>query len=166
MAGEPKSNVQKLAKSIEMMLKTVLAGAGYASKQMEVVLGRRLIARGTPGSASVQPTTDPAQIDQRSTALTVPVDPKLGNQRGNGQSANGPVILMVEPQASLRMVMRLILERGGYRVLEAENGATALKIMMQGTPQLVLQDLALPDMGSFGLFQWLRTIPSSANESN
>ncbi len=162
MAGEPKSNVQKLTKSIEMMLKTVLAGAGYASKQMEVLLGRRLIARGTPGSASVQPTTDPGQIDQRSTALTVPVDPKHGNQRGNGQSANGPVILMVEPQASLRMVMRLILERGGYRVLEAENGATALKIMTQGTPQLVLQDLALPDMGSFGLLQWLRTIPGGS----
>jgi CheY-like chemotaxis protein len=162
MAGEPKSNVQKLTKSIEMMLKTVLAGAGYASKQMEVVLGRRLIVRGTPGSASVQPTTDPGQIDQRSTALTVPVDPKLGNQRGNGQSANGPVILMVEPQASLRTVMRLILERGGYRVLEAENGATALKIMTQGTPQLVLQDLALPDMGSFGLLQWLRTIPGGS----
>ena len=162
MAGEPKSNVQKLTKSIEMMLKTVLAGAGYASKQMEVLLGRRLIARGTPGSASVQPTTDPGQIDQRSTALTVPVDPKHGNQRGNGQSANGPVILMVEPQASLRTVMRLILERGGYRVLEAENGATALKIMTQGTPQLVLQDLALPDMGSFGLLQWLRTIPGGS----
>jgi CheY-like chemotaxis protein len=58
--------------------------------------------------------------------------------------------------------MRLILERGGYRVLEAENGATALKIMTQGTPQLVLQDLALPDMGSFGLLQWLRTIPGGS----
>jgi hypothetical protein len=28
-----------------MMLRTVLAEAGYASKQMEVLLGRRLIAR-------------------------------------------------------------------------------------------------------------------------
>src|SRR5437588_12107938 len=96
MAGEPKSNVQKLTKSIEMMLKTVLAGAGYASKQMEVVLGRRLMARGTPGSASVQPTTDLGQIDQRSTALTVPVVPQFGNERGHGRPATRPTITVVD----------------------------------------------------------------------
>jgi CheY-like chemotaxis protein len=155
MAGDPTSNVQKLTKSIEMMLKTVLAGAGYASKQMEALLGRRLIARSDKGLESSPGSHD--HVDQHTNALT-PFVRNLGNEERE-RRGSGLAVLVVEPQASIRAVTRLALETQGYQVLEADKGATALRIMAQDTPQLVLQDLALPDMGSFGLVQWLRKLP-------
>jgi CheY-like chemotaxis protein len=55
-----------------------------------------------------------------------------------------PWILVVEDEASIREVVREILEAEGYLVATAANGAEALRIMEQRQPALVLLDMCMP----------------------
>ncbi len=57
-------------------------------------------------------------------------------------------ILVVEDEDALRRVTRKILERGGYRVLEARDGREALQICEQHTDSIHLMviDVVLPEM--------------------
>jgi PAS domain S-box-containing protein len=65
-------------------------------------------------------------------------------------------ILIVEDNpASLRM-LRAILESEGYTVIEAVDGAMALAAAERRLPDLVVQDLNLPDMDGFELLHRLR----------
>jgi two-component system cell cycle sensor histidine kinase/response regulator CckA len=58
-------------------------------------------------------------------------------------------ILLVEDEAALRGLMKRLVERGGYLVLEAENGAEALEQCEKhaGAIDLVVSDIVMPMMG-------------------
>ena len=47
-----------------------------------------------------------------------------------------PVVLLVEDEAPLRRVMRDVLEREGFQVLEAGDGAEALTAIDRATPDI------------------------------
>ena len=66
-------------------------------------------------------------------------------------------ILIVDDNAELRRITRKILEKAGYVVLEAPNGATAVTLMSE-KPDLILQDLILPDISGYDLVDKLRAI--------
>jgi two-component system cell cycle sensor histidine kinase/response regulator CckA len=59
-----------------------------------------------------------------------------------------PTVLLVEDEAALRAGIRRLLQKEGYTVLEAENGATALQLLDQApnSVALVLTDLRMPVM--------------------
>ncbi len=59
---------------------------------------------------------------------------------------SAPVILVVEDNDTTRKLVRLTLQAEGYEVLEAENGGSALRIVAEQMPGLVLLDFGLPDM--------------------
>lgn len=63
-------------------------------------------------------------------------------------SAREKTILVVEDQDALRRVTGKILERGGYKVLEARDGREALQICEQHTDSihLMITDVVLPEM--------------------
>jgi PAS domain S-box-containing protein len=65
-------------------------------------------------------------------------------------------VLVVEDNAITRKVMRVALESGGYDVLEAEDGKTAIRLAKEKQPTLVLQDLLLPDVDGLDLVRDLR----------
>lgn len=56
-------------------------------------------------------------------------------------------VLLVEDEASLRTLVRNVLSRVGYRVLEAPNGVAALELWEQhrGEIKLLLTDMVMPD---------------------
>jgi signal transduction histidine kinase len=58
-------------------------------------------------------------------------------------------ILLVEDDASVRMLVRQTLEMKGYRVLEAENGVEALWVSEQRTEtiHLMVTDVIMPEIG-------------------
>src|SRR5580700_1492922 len=58
-----------------------------------------------------------------------------------------PKILVVEDEPSLRMLVRKVLERSNFEVLEAASGALALELWNQDKPQidLLLTDMVMPD---------------------
>lgn len=55
-------------------------------------------------------------------------------------------VLVVETQIAIRNLLRAYLERDGLTVLTAGSGTQALQLAAQHHPDLVLLDLALPDL--------------------
>lgn len=55
-------------------------------------------------------------------------------------------ILVVDDEPTIRMLVRLTLEREGHEVLEADAGATGLELAELYRPDLVLLDVALPQI--------------------
>jgi two-component system KDP operon response regulator KdpE len=59
--------------------------------------------------------------------------------------SNQPTILVVDDEMPIRRLLRAALDRAAYRVIEAENGAEALRLLAAESPDVVLLDLGLPD---------------------
>lgn len=68
-------------------------------------------------------------------------------------------ILLVDDEAPVRAVVRLMLERLGYRVIEAANGAEALGIIETSMDRidLVLTDVVMPELHGGDLAEVLLT---------
>jgi len=64
-------------------------------------------------------------------------------------------ILLVEDEANLRYLCRQFLEKQGYRVIEAADGAMAMQIVVahEGTIHLLLTDVIMPGMNGRELAQ-------------
>ncbi len=71
----------------------------------------------------------------------------------------GHTILVVEDNPITRKMIRVTVELEGHTVLEAPDGRTALDLMAQRRPDLVLQDLILPDIDGVELVKRLRELP-------
>jgi two-component system, cell cycle sensor histidine kinase and response regulator CckA len=72
--------------------------------------------------------------------------------------AGGETILLVEDEPGVRSLACRALRRFGYRVLEAVNGAEALKVARQSQDpiHLLLTDVVMPEMGGRELAQVLK----------
>ncbi|KQQ45959.1 two-component system response regulator [Rhizobium sp. Leaf311] len=71
-------------------------------------------------------------------------------------------ILVVDDEPQIRRFLRPALAAAGYDVIEAENGADALKAVATAAPDAVILDLGLPDMDGKDVIASLRgwsTIP-------
>jgi signal transduction histidine kinase/DNA-binding response OmpR family regulator len=64
-------------------------------------------------------------------------------------------VLIVDDDAALRELLRRILEKEGYTVLEAENGRVGIE-RMRLSPGLILLDLMMPEMDGFEFVAELR----------
>ena len=65
-------------------------------------------------------------------------------------------ILIVDDKANIRMVLRGILENSGYKVKEADNGKSALDVIAESAPDLVLTDLKMDEMDGIELTKKIR----------
>jgi two-component system KDP operon response regulator KdpE len=68
----------------------------------------------------------------------------------------GPLVLVVEDELQMRRFLRHGLPPHGYRLLEAETGAEALRMAVQYVPDLVLLDLGLADMDGIEVARRIR----------
>lgn len=59
---------------------------------------------------------------------------------------SGNKVLLVDDEAAMRHMLRLVLEKEGYRIVEAGEGAAALLCLQEETFDLVLCDLRMPGM--------------------
>jgi two-component system, cell cycle sensor histidine kinase and response regulator CckA len=74
-------------------------------------------------------------------------DPVVTAPRSPQAPSGSGTILLVEDDAGVRRMTRMILEGSGYVVLEAPSGADALQIARQPAPiDLLLSDLVMPNM--------------------
>lgn len=71
-------------------------------------------------------------------------------------SESGPLILIVEDEASVRRSLRAILADSGYRAVEAETAAEGIQRSQEHNPDLVLLDLGLPDQDGLSVVAALR----------
>jgi PAS domain S-box-containing protein len=82
-----------------------------------------------------------------------------GRAEGSAHGAAGgtETILLVEDEDAVRALARRVLERGGYTVHAAPDGATALKLAEElGSVDLLLTDVVMPGMGGRELADRLR----------
>jgi PAS domain S-box-containing protein len=68
-------------------------------------------------------------------------------------------ILNVDDQEAGRYARRRMLERAGYRVIDANCGADAWRVLEDLRPQLVLMDVNLPDISGFDLCRRIKNRP-------
>jgi two-component system KDP operon response regulator KdpE len=66
-------------------------------------------------------------------------------------------ILVVDDEPQITRVLRTSLSSQGYDIRVANDGETALEIMKDWTPDMVITDLAMPNMGGLELCRRLRT---------
>ncbi len=79
-----------------------------------------------------------------------------------GVGGGRPVILVVEDDDVLRMVLRFEIEKRGFVVREAENGAAALSSFKNRVPDIIVTDLMMPVMDGFSFIDEVRHSAASA----
>ena len=62
-------------------------------------------------------------------------------------------VLVVEDERDIRELLRRYLERAGHSVLTAGTGAEAMLLLMDGSADLLLLDLGLPDIDGLEVLQ-------------
>ena len=65
-------------------------------------------------------------------------------------------ILVIEDEAELRANVGRFLKAEGYEVLTAENGAVGVELAVSRLPDLIICDIAMPEMDGFGVLFSLR----------
>lgn len=67
-----------------------------------------------------------------------------------------PRILVIDDEEQIREVLRTVLERVGYDVAEAENGAQGIDIYANNEFDLVVTDIIMPEKGGIDTIMDLR----------
>ena len=88
----------------------------------------------------------------------------LQSQATSGQSQNqadtDALVLVIEDDEDLRDMLALNLERHGYRVAVAADGAEGLELARSLTPDLVVLEISLPLVDGFAICRQIREASS------
>jgi two-component system, sensor histidine kinase and response regulator len=71
----------------------------------------------------------------------------------------GECILIVEDHAALLDAMQILLEKSSYIVLRAADGVTALAMLAEKVPNLIVADINMPAMDGYDLYEAVRANP-------
>jgi two-component system cell cycle response regulator DivK len=74
---------------------------------------------------------------------------------------NGPTILYVEDNELNRKIVRDLLRRTSYRLIEAPDGEAGVEMALAERPGLILMDVQLPKISGFEATRRLRTEPAT-----
>jgi len=74
----------------------------------------------------------------------------------NKEPRGGKLILIVDDEPHMVRMIRMNLERDGFRVIEAKNGLQALDQIRTKLPDLVLLDVMMPELDGFATLKMLR----------
>lgn len=76
-------------------------------------------------------------------------------------SKSAPLILIVDDVETNRFVLRDIIAEMGYRPVLTENGVQALKVVERHKPQLIILDVAMPEMDGYEFCQIMKQNPNT-----
>ncbi len=80
-------------------------------------------------------------------------------------SKTNPTALVGDDNFYNRDLCRLALEFAGYQVIEAANGIEILDILASQPVELLILDLAMPEMDGIGVIKALRNRPSAFSQN-
>jgi len=72
-----------------------------------------------------------------------------------------PRALIVEDNVDNYELVRFLLERAGYEVFSAANGRDGIEMARRERPDLILMDLAMPEMDGWDATKALKTDPAT-----
>jgi type II secretory ATPase GspE/PulE/Tfp pilus assembly ATPase PilB-like protein/ActR/RegA family two-component response regulator len=160
-----KTSVDELLRVVEMPGEAGDEDAAPA-RVAPAVPGERAAARNGRGAAEqasrdVTPTgAGTARTLTGALAFELLEDAGQGEEAGVGGPAT---VLLVEDEAPLRGVLRELLQRQGFEVVEAGDGVEALDAVDRAAPSAVVLDLSLPRLDGFGVLSRLRSRPATAH---
>ena len=141
----------------------IMARVGSAIRHRAQEGAFRLTVKGQPVPVrlSTQPNQGSEQIMLEivdSQTGNAAVTPAPSGPRGHVRSR----ILVADDEPITRMLVKVLLEREHYDVLEAANGDEAVEIALRERPDLVLIDLNMPVMDGYEAIHFLRKTMSMA----
>ena len=113
--------------------------------------------RVAPAAGSAAPAVEP--MVEHFELLEEPAPPRASGPHG----LPAPKVLLVDDEDSLRKVIRELLERDGYVVAEARDGAQALDQIDRVGPDIIVLDLNMPGLDGYGVLSHLRSRPATAD---
>jgi DNA-binding response OmpR family regulator len=73
-----------------------------------------------------------------------------------------PLILIADDDEDILALVKLRLERAGFRVAAARNGEEALELAQADPPSLAVLDVMMPRLDGFGVLKAIREDPALA----
>jgi CheY-like chemotaxis protein len=67
------------------------------------------------------------------------------------------LILIADDRPSSRELLRTVLERAGYAVIDAADGEAAVELARDRNPDLILLDMQMPKLDGYGVIAQLRS---------
>jgi len=120
-------------------------------EEVDRVLADNSDASTLPASPSV-PAAAPTSRPAASSAIAQPAS-----------AASSPLrVLVADDEPITRMLVKLLLERENYEVVEAANGVDAVNIGLRERPDLTLMDLNMPGLDGYEAIQRLRSAGGAA----
>ena len=120
----------------------------------------KLPAYGSPAA----PAATPARPAPRSSPVPGAFETfQLIDEPAHGNGNGGRMtVLLVEDEENLRRLLKDLLEREGFKVVEAGDGVAALDEVDRSAPDVIVLDLDLPRLDGYGVLRYLRTRPQTA----
>jgi DNA-binding response OmpR family regulator len=119
---------------------TNLRGGGQAPEPALVVDD----AIGRASRNSEFPDTDFGDLSKEHSVVT-----DLPDQGMPSALPGVKTVLIVEDEAEIRVMLERLLKGKGYRVVSADNGRSALGMLKEHTPDLIILDAMLPEVHGF-----------------
>ncbi len=126
--------------------------------------GADSVSKRTPPSATRTISTVQRTTPQHGTIPVLPEDvfQLVDDEAGAAGKRGKARVLLVEDEEPLRRVLRELLEREGYTVVEAADGVQALDEIDRSGPDIIVLDLNLPRLDGYGVLTHLRSRPNTA----
>jgi len=120
-------------------------------------------ARSRTGAPTRSPSHTPSRAPVVRPPTSLPDDAlQLLDDLFDETFAAKKTVLLVEDEEPLRGVLRELLEREGFTVVEASDGVQALDEVDRSAPDVVVLDLNLPRLDGYGVLNHLRARPSTS----
>jgi type II secretory ATPase GspE/PulE/Tfp pilus assembly ATPase PilB-like protein/CheY-like chemotaxis protein len=103
------------------------------------------------------PPAAPLRVEPDLAAAFELIEEGLGEGAGLAATRKGACVLLVDDEDQLRRVMKDLLVRDGYEVVEARNGVEALDQVDRYAPDIIVLDLNLPGMDGYSVLSELRS---------
>ncbi len=72
-------------------------------------------------------------------------------------------LLLIDDEPAIQTLVRLVMEGAGWQVLVAGEGAPGLALAREQNPDVILLDVALPDLSGLEVCRQLKSDPATAS---